>query len=569
MGDHFTSPKFPFKHDPLPDPAKYIRLLEILDNNNSQITQIACRLTKWRADSLPSYHAISYTWGEAESNTVILINGKPFTVRTNCEFVLKQARWHGKSQYYWVDAVCIDQENLEEKSRQVLMMGTIYKQAEHVLACVGDHADDSLFFYQTLKHFLPVGERKKWIFRRKGQLSLRFRLGHRSSTTRRLLLAAARFAMRPYFTRLWILQELHNARDVSFLCGMEALPKDGVRLMLSDLHSVMPYGAREGSRTFIGRLLTRLWFLRRIAPQHQFLSWSFLEYLQLSGKVFKSLQITKAYAHAYSTWRLLDIASCLECADKRDKVYGILSIISWGSVTAMVPDYTQDEFRIAIDFISALVELEEVSKEDICLQDISFLTTGNLGLNYWSRGVSDALKARRSNPEEVISREAETRLEAPLLSSSRYAAGWCVLSEHLDRSRPEYSIWTPPGNEDRDVYLPSWTRPGDWVIEVRGHAFGWFATFECPALLVMREIGHSQRGPFIGHGFGSIGGTELALAKFQVHWDAEDLVILCLTMNDPGKIGKGWDDWLEDFLNAGVCRQQAPGSSYAIRRDDV
>lgn len=566
LSSHLISP---FKHDTLPDTAKHIRLLEILDDNYSKAIQVACRLTTWPANSVPPYHAISYTWGEAESNTAILINDKPFSVRTNCEFVLKQARRHGQSRYYWVDAVCINQKNLEEKSKQVLMMGSIYKEARHVLACVGDHADDSLFFCQTLRRFLPVGEKKKWLFRREGKLSLRFRLGHRSSTTRRLLLAAARFAMRPYFTRLWILQELHNAREVSFLCGMEALPKDGVRFMLSDLNHFIPYGARERSLTFIERLLMRLWIVRRIAPQNYFMSWSFLDYLQLAGNVFKSLQITKAYAHAFSTWSLLDIASCLQCADKRDKVFGLLSIITWGDVPAMIPDYTQTEFEIAVDFIRALVELEETSKEDICLQDICFLTTGNLGLNNWSHGVGGALKARRGKPEEALVGAQEMRLDAPLLSGWTYAAGWCLLDEHLDRSHSEYCIWNPPGNEDRDVYLPRWTRQGDWVIEVRGHVFGWFGTFECPALLLMRDIGHSQRGPFVGHGFGSTKGTELAPTKFQIHWDAEDLVVLCLTMNSPGKIGKGWDDWLEDFLNAGVCRQETPGSSYAIRWNDI
>lgn len=107
--------------------------------------------------------------------------------------------------------------------------------------------------------------------------------------------------MRPYFTRLWILQELHNAQDVSFLCGMEALPRDDVRLMLSDLHHVLPYGTKralvlwppaqdqEGPLTNMLGLLIRLWGLQRIMPQELFISWSYRDYLELSGKVFKSL----------------------------------------------------------------------------------------------------------------------------------------------------------------------------------------------------------------------------------------------------------------------------------------
>lgn len=498
---------------------------------------------------------------------------------TICEFVLRQAHWHGQCRYYWVHAICIDQSNLDEKSKQVVIMGNIYKRAAHVLACVGDHADDSLFLCTTLRQSLSAGQRKRWIFKSRGELSRRFCLGHRSATTRCLLLAAARFATRPYFTRLWILHELHNAQDASFLCGREALPRDNVRLMLSDLHHIMPYGTnralmlwpptqeREGPLTRTIRLLKRLWGVQRIIPQQLFTSWSYQDYLEISGRVFKSLQMTKAYANAYSMWKLLDIASCLQCADKKDKVYGIVSIISWGNVAALTPDYTQTEFKIAVGFIHALSRLEGASREDTCLQDASFLTAGNLNLNTKSSGVSDALDARRGDPAKAVT-QTRMQFNAPLFSSSIYALGWCLSGDCLDQSRPDYSIWSQTG-QDHDIYLPRWARPGDWVIQVRCYAFGWFGECDCPVLLVMRNMADTLPGPLIGRGFGSIDETAVAPTKFQIHWDAEDLVVLCLTVNNPRTMRRGSDDWLECFLDVGVCKQQTPGSSYAIRRDDI
>lgn len=352
----------------------YPRLLQILDDDShSQTSRIKCKPTTWPADpeTLPSYHAISYTWREHDSKTLMQVNEKPFPLRRNCESVLRQALWHRQCRYYWVDAICIDQSNLDEQSKQVVMMGKIYKRAAHILACVGDHAQDSLFFCKTLRQPLSAGKGKRWIFNSRGELSWRFRLGHRSATTRRLLLTAARFGMRPYFTRLWILQELHSAQHVSFLCGMEALPREDVRLMLSDLHHILPHGTKRalvlwhptqehgGSLTNVSRLLTRLWGPRRIMLQEPFTSRSYRDYLELSGKKFKSLQITKAYVHVYSTWNLLDIASFSQCADKKDKVYGIISIIAWGDVAAITLDYVQTECEIAVDFIHALATLEE------------------------------------------------------------------------------------------------------------------------------------------------------------------------------------------------------------------
>lgn len=268
--------------------------------------------------------------------------------------------------------------------------------------------------------------------------------------------------------------------------------------------------------------------------------------------------MTKAYANAYSTWKLLDIASSLQCADKKDKVYGIISIVSWGNVATLTPDYTQTEFKIAVSFIHALSRLEDASREDTCLQDASFLTAGNLYLNTRSSGVSDALGARSCDPDIAIV-QTKIQFNAPWFSSSRYALGWCLSNDCLDQSRPDYSIWSPTGHENH-IYLPRWARPGDWVIQLRGYAFGWFGECDCPVLIVKREMANIRRGPLIGRGFGSMDGTALASTEFQIHWDAEDLV-LCLTANDARTMGRRSDDWLGCFLNVGICKQQTPGST--------
>lgn len=85
-------------------------------------------------DSAPPYHAISYTWGDPGLTARVTVKGRRMEVRQNCEYVLRQACWHGggggggsTSRSYWVDAICIDQGNLEEKGRQVAMMGGIYQ----------------------------------------------------------------------------------------------------------------------------------------------------------------------------------------------------------------------------------------------------------------------------------------------------------------------------------------------------------------------------------------------------------------------------------------------------------
>lgn len=138
-----------FEYEPLPDAQTHIRLLKIIDAQAGQLAK--CTLTTWPLESIPSYCAISYTWGDPSDTTVIEVNTKRKIVRPNCEYVLQQgfaSDWNG---YYWVDAICIDQQNIDEKNLQVAMMGDLYQKATRVFACVGPAADDSDYLFDFLK----------------------------------------------------------------------------------------------------------------------------------------------------------------------------------------------------------------------------------------------------------------------------------------------------------------------------------------------------------------------------------------------------------------------------------
>ncbi|ROW11074.1 hypothetical protein VMCG_01259 [Cytospora schulzeri] len=129
-----------FVYEPLPDAGKYIRLIAILDFDETRPIPVHCKLTTWPISEAPKYHAISYVWGDASQTATILLNDKPLQVTQNCEFTLRQATWYGgdfRRRYYWVDAICINQSSDEEKGPQVSLMGQVYTNAERVLACVG------------------------------------------------------------------------------------------------------------------------------------------------------------------------------------------------------------------------------------------------------------------------------------------------------------------------------------------------------------------------------------------------------------------------------------------------
>lgn len=138
-----------FKYMPLPDPDLYIRFVEVEDSDTADGI-IRCHLTTWLRSEAPTYQAISYTWGDPGSNTGIMVNGEELRVRLNCEYALRQARWHGGSQYFWIDSICINQTDVLERSRQVALMDQVFRNSINVLACLGPHFDDSELFMEFL-----------------------------------------------------------------------------------------------------------------------------------------------------------------------------------------------------------------------------------------------------------------------------------------------------------------------------------------------------------------------------------------------------------------------------------
>jgi len=146
-----------FVHSPLPDPETHIRLLEVQQGDSEQ--HVVCAMSVWPLESAPPYSAISYTWGDPALTTSITIDGRTMVVRQNGEYALQQTfAIEKKKKYVWVDAVCIDQTNVEERGHQVAIMGQLYRRAAQVFACVGLHADDS--------EFLQIMSRKKAFFGR-------------------------------------------------------------------------------------------------------------------------------------------------------------------------------------------------------------------------------------------------------------------------------------------------------------------------------------------------------------------------------------------------------------------
>jgi hypothetical protein len=93
-------------------------------------------------DSNPTFLALSYVWGDENNRRVILVNKHPFRVTRNLFDAMMGLR-ESESLIVWIDAICINQMDNEEKAWQVRLMGNLYQKASGVLAWLGASADDS------------------------------------------------------------------------------------------------------------------------------------------------------------------------------------------------------------------------------------------------------------------------------------------------------------------------------------------------------------------------------------------------------------------------------------------
>lgn len=129
-----------FRHAPLDHDQNSIRLMKITAVGNDG--QIHCTIIHTTTD-YPHYTCLSYCWGSPDATENIFIDGKTYTVRRNLHSYLQCiGRFEPDRDYYWIDALCIDQDNPEERNHQVRLMGSIYSSAARVIAWLGPVPDN-------------------------------------------------------------------------------------------------------------------------------------------------------------------------------------------------------------------------------------------------------------------------------------------------------------------------------------------------------------------------------------------------------------------------------------------
>lgn len=122
-----------FEYKPLDVTQSSLRLVTI-SSELSADGCIQCYLSHSTLDRA-SYVCVSY-WRGPPGDVRIHINGAPFYVRKNLFDFLDMIRTMPMT-FYWIDAICIDQENIPERNHQIKQMGHVYSRAFLVYSWLG------------------------------------------------------------------------------------------------------------------------------------------------------------------------------------------------------------------------------------------------------------------------------------------------------------------------------------------------------------------------------------------------------------------------------------------------
>ncbi|OGM45516.1 hypothetical protein ABOM_006475 [Aspergillus bombycis] len=200
-----------YTYRPLAKGSNKIRLLRLLPHEN-KAARVECELIEYTlTDSVGQhpYEALSYVWGKGGEPQTISIGSRPFHVTGNLHTVLLRLRNHSVARLLWIDAICINQKDDQEKSHQIQLMRTIYGEAWRVIVWLGEEADqssDALAAIRKAAEDASLDPVSKSYYRDR-------------SDSEKYIPSSLALVQRPWFQRIWVLQEVALARDIVVMCG--------------------------------------------------------------------------------------------------------------------------------------------------------------------------------------------------------------------------------------------------------------------------------------------------------------------------------------------------------------
>ena len=295
------------------------------------------------------YRALSYVWGAANKPRKITCDGKLLPVTENLYHALRRLLLGKKRRkFFWIDAICIDQSNIPERNAQVQLMAQIYHQAETVIVWLGEESDTDGLTYRLLTDlatFIKIpfnlvlfGENYQKLLQNRITQFLHLWLYIWGKDKEKMFEALTSFLLRPWFGRLWVVQEVAFADRAIFHFGKYRMR---FRWLYFALRVIAIYVFDRDTS------LLRLNALRTVPFMH--VTRSTVKRKHLYWRLAQSVDRFKA-SNEYKRRLLYDQqievligrTLSLKASDPRDHVFALLNLSPFKNGSSFVADYSLD-----------------------------------------------------------------------------------------------------------------------------------------------------------------------------------------------------------------------------------
>lgn len=347
-----------------------------VETSQGDVELVECYLV--RGPIVPeTYIALSYCWGNKEDTARIKLNGRVLDVQENLVNALSVLQRERPDEKLWIDALCINQEDETEKSREVARMKDIYQDAGEVIAWLGPSKDGSDQLMDQITKFsafftsadpgtevnpygLDIMPYYGWLLTEDGQQ--RTRAGTRMHYLAHLKIsdddganfsktALESFLNRSWWRRFWIIQEFSLARRLHFFCGERYISRheftqlwqtlEARKYGLSYLHAVvsknsdsyyhiqMDYDFHHGPPTRPNQMM---WIWQALRDGKSLMIENVL--LSVTGKLYPQ--------------------EGFESTDPRDRVYSLLGLSAYHDIQ---PDYSKPVQEVFTEFAQRTLQM--------------------------------------------------------------------------------------------------------------------------------------------------------------------------------------------------------------------
>ena len=293
-----------------------IRLLYLLPGSNE--APLSCSLRIVSLSEIPDYEAVSYTWGEPIFSASIECFSKgQLPITENLSKALYHLRLANRSRILWIDAICINQQDLVERSHQVTLLRDTFQKAKNVVVWLGEDTGDANEAFEILRAIDPSSSSDVDIM----SLVSADRHG-----------ALENLLGRSWFRRIWVVQELICAQKAIITCGNLGMEWERFLDVARRIKENGDYSSIRDQSVYDAFFILSCIRLRRRRQEQ-------------GGKD----ELEKL---------LYNYRSCL-ASDPRDKVFALVGIARGQIAPAYTPDYAKGVLEVYRDLAMHFIIAEQ------------------------------------------------------------------------------------------------------------------------------------------------------------------------------------------------------------------